>query len=70
MAPSDEMKGFSTYDCSKAFAAGLSFRPLAETARDTLDWYYTIPEEQQQMRTGIDPEKEARVLEAWHAREG
>ncbi len=69
MFPSDDMKGFSTYDCSKAFAAGLTFRPLAETARDTLDWYHTLPEERQQMQTGIDPEKEARVLQAWHAQE-
>jgi 2'-hydroxyisoflavone reductase len=70
MYPSEEMKGFSAYDCRKAFAAGLAFRPLADTTRDTLAWYYALPEEQQSMRTGIDPEKEARVLEAWHARSG
>jgi len=70
MFPSEEMQGFSAYDCSKAIGAGLSFRPLADTTRDTLDWYHALPEEQQRMRTGIDPEKEARVLEAWHARNG
>jgi 2'-hydroxyisoflavone reductase len=70
MYPTEDMKGFSTYDCSKAFAVGLSFRPIAETARDTLEWYYTLSEERKQMRTGIDPEKEARILEAWHARNG
>ena len=68
--PSEEMKGFSAYDCSKAIGAGLAFRPLAETTRDTLDWYYALPEDRQRMRTGIDPEKEARVLEAWRARNG
>ena len=30
----------------------------------------TLAEERQQMRTGIDPEKEARVLAAWHTRNG
>jgi len=68
--PSEETRGFSAYDCSKAIAAGLSFRPLADTARDTLDWWKALPEDQQAMRTGIDPEKEARILAAWHARNG
>jgi 2'-hydroxyisoflavone reductase len=68
--PSPEMRGFSSYDCSKAIAAGLSFRPLADTARATLDWWKSLPEDQQAMRTGIDPEKEARILREWHARSG
>jgi 2'-hydroxyisoflavone reductase len=70
MYPSPEMRGFSAYDCSKAIAAGLRFRPLAETALDTLEWYKSLPEDQQRMRTGVDPEKEARILQAWHARNG
>jgi 2'-hydroxyisoflavone reductase len=68
VAPSAEMRGFSAYDCSKAISAGLSFRPLADTARDTLDWWKSKPEEEQTLRSGIDPEKEAAVLSAWHAR--
>jgi len=68
--PSEETRGFSAYDCSKAIAAGLAFRPLANTARDTLDWWKALPPDQQTMRTGIDPEKEARILAAWHARNG
>lgn len=68
--PSEETRGFSAYDCSKAIAAGLAFRPLAETARDTLEWWKSLPPDQQTMRTGIDPEKEARVLAAWHSRNG
>jgi 2'-hydroxyisoflavone reductase len=70
VAPTPEMRGFSAYDCSKAMAAGLSFRPLAETARDTLDWWKSKPEEEQTLRSGIDPEKEEAVLAAWHARIG
>jgi 2'-hydroxyisoflavone reductase len=68
--PSEETRGFSAYDCSKAIAAGLSFRPLADTARDTLNWWKSLPEDQQAMRTGIDPEKEAGILAEWHARNG
>ena len=68
--PSEETRGFSAYDCSKAIAAGLGFRPLADTARDTLAWWKSLPPDQQTMRTGIDPEKEARILAAWHARTG
>jgi 2'-hydroxyisoflavone reductase len=70
VAPSPDMAGFSAYDCSKAIAAGLSFRPLEETARDTLEWWKSRPEEEQELRAGIDPEKEAAVLAAWHARAG
>jgi 2'-hydroxyisoflavone reductase len=70
VAPEPEMRGFSAYDCSKAIAAGLTFRPLSETARDTLEWWKGKPEEERVLRSGIDPEKEATVLAAWHARNG
>ncbi|MEJ2204906.1 MAG: twin-arginine translocation signal domain-containing protein [Gemmatimonadota bacterium] len=66
--PSPEMQGFSAYDCSKAIAAGLTFRPLADTARDTLAWWNARPEEERTLRTGLTPEKEAAILAAWHAR--
>ena len=68
--PTPEMRGFSAYDCSKAIAAGLKFRPLAETALDTLEWWKALTPEDQAMRTGIDPEKEANILRAWRARTG
>jgi 2'-hydroxyisoflavone reductase len=66
--PSEEMAGFSAYDCSKAIAAGLTFRPLADTARDTLEWWKSRPEEERALRTGLSPEKEAAILADWHAR--
>ncbi len=66
--PSPETAGFSAYDCTKAIRAGLTFRPLADTAKDTLDWWKGLPEDQQALRTGIDPEKEANILRAWHTR--
>jgi 2'-hydroxyisoflavone reductase len=58
-------------NCRKAYAAGLTFRPLAETAKATLDWYKTRPAaEQEKARAGIAPEKEQAVLAAWHAKAG
>ena len=66
--PEPQTRGFSAYDCSKAIAAGLNFRPLADTARDTLEWWKAKPEAERTLRTGLAPEKEATILEAWHAR--
>jgi len=53
----------------RAVDAGLTFRPLAITARDTLEWDKTRPaEERENRRAGIPLEREAEVLAAWHAR--
>jgi len=68
--PEPETRGFSDWDCSKAIAAGLEFRPLADTARDTLAWWKARPADAPAMRTGLKPEKEAAVLAAWKARMG
>jgi 2'-hydroxyisoflavone reductase len=63
--------GFMQVNCRKAYAAGLTFRPLAETAKATLDWYKTRPAaEQEKARAGIAPEKEKAVLAVWHAKAG
>jgi 2'-hydroxyisoflavone reductase len=63
--------GFMQVNCQKAYAAGLTFRPLADTAKSTLDWYKTRPAaEQEKARAGIAPEKEKAVLAAWHAKAG
>jgi 2'-hydroxyisoflavone reductase len=63
--------GFMQVNCQQAYAAGLTFRPLADTAKSTLDWYKTRPAaEQEKARAGIAPEKEKAVLAAWHAKMG
>ncbi len=52
----------------RAFAAGLTCRPLAETVTDLLLWHDSLPEERREtVRAGISPEREAEVLAAWHA---
>jgi 2'-hydroxyisoflavone reductase len=63
----EENAGFSRVDCRKAFAAGLAFRPLADTVRATLAWDATRPVDAPR-RNGLKPEREAELLEAWRAR--
>ena len=61
--------GFGRFDISREVALGLTFRSLAATARDTLDYYHAQPaERQEKLRAGISLEREAEVLAAWRAR--
>lgn len=57
--------GMHSVDCSKAFAAGFTFRPLAQTVRDTLAWDATRPADHE-WRAGMKPEREAELLREWH----
>jgi 2'-hydroxyisoflavone reductase len=67
--PEGTQAGASQFDISPEVDAGLTFRPLAETARDTLEYHLSRPAERQaELRAGISPEREAEVLAAWRAR--
>jgi 2'-hydroxyisoflavone reductase len=68
----DDYAGFGTLQNTKAVKAGLVFRPIGDTAKDTLAWLETVPEDQRAKArsTGIKPDKEAKVLAAWKARKG
>jgi 2'-hydroxyisoflavone reductase len=57
-----EQIGFHEVDCSRAIAAGLTFRPIAHTVRDTLKWHQTR-EPYTWEKTGINPSKESRLIE-------
>ena len=59
----EEGVGFSRVDVSKAIEAGLRFRPLEETVRDTLAWAQTRPADHE-WRAGLTAEREAQVLAA------
>ena len=60
--------GFHTRTNAKAIAAGLTFRPLAQTALDTLAWWATLPAERRaELRAGLSPEREREILAAWRA---
>jgi 2'-hydroxyisoflavone reductase len=61
--------GMMSVKNDRAVAAGLGFRPLATTVRDTLAWWPTVPEARRtNPRFAIKPEQEAAALAAWKAR--
>lgn len=64
-----EFQGLHHFDLSKAVAAGLRHRPIAETIADTLAWDRTRDQDVP-MRAGLTPEREAELLAAWHAEAG
>ena len=66
----DEL-GLSRTNISRALAKGLTFRPLADTARDSLTWFKAQKlERQAKLRAGLTAEREAEVLTALHKQGG
>jgi 2'-hydroxyisoflavone reductase len=71
---SGEDGSFLEVDVSRAVAAGLRFRPLAETVADTLAWAAGGPPSGELAsgmeigEAGMRPEREAELLAAWRAR--
>jgi nucleoside-diphosphate-sugar epimerase len=60
---------FGRVSAAKAKAAGLKYRSLDDTVRDTLAWFKTEPPEHQaKLKSGITAEREAEVLKDWRAR--
>lgn len=59
-----EAAGFMGFDVSKAQRAGLAYRPLAETVRDTLAWAHGRGDDYT-WRAGISRAKERELLLAW-----
>jgi 2'-hydroxyisoflavone reductase len=57
-----EEQGMLEVDASRALAAGLTFRPLAQTVADTLAWAGDDPAALGS--AGMAPEKEASLLRA------
>lgn len=62
----DSNRYFQEVSVEKAVAAGLTFRPVAETVRDTLAWDLTRPPDAER-RAGLAREREREVLTAWLA---
>jgi len=70
--PYGRTAGYQRRDASKAIAKGLTFRSVAVTAKDTLDWHKTRPEAEQLATlngeiNGLSMTREAEVLAAWKA---
>jgi 2'-hydroxyisoflavone reductase len=51
----------------KALEAGLKFRPLAQTVRDTLEWERTRPADTPR-RNGLPAERETAILKLWNSK--
>lgn len=68
--PVGRTAGYQRRNASKAIAKGLTFRPLAVTAKDTLDWHKTRPQKEQDATlngeiNGLAMAREAEVLALW-----
>ncbi|MCP9485507.1 MAG: hypothetical protein MSC30_06580 [Gaiellaceae bacterium MAG52_C11] len=63
----DDFAHMQEADASRALAAGLVFRPVEATVRDTLAWAAARTEPQAD-GVGLTPEHEAKLLAAWHGR--
>ena len=64
-----DTKGFHTWSNARALAAGLRFRPVEETVKDTLAWFKT-QEKEEKGRTklaGPAADAETKLLAAWKA---
>jgi 2'-hydroxyisoflavone reductase len=70
--PEGETAGFMRRSIAKALSKGLTFRPLAVTAKETLEWTKTRPEADLKKLDdgavgGISLAREKEVLDAWKA---
>ena len=59
----EEYVGARAVNCSKAIHEGLTFRPVADTIRDTLAWKGKDAE----LKVGLKPEQERELLQKWHS---
>ena len=56
-------------DIDRALKNGLTFRPIPETAKATLERFKKhTAETQARLRSGISSEQEREVVAAWHVR--
>jgi 2'-hydroxyisoflavone reductase len=63
-----ETAGFARRGIRRALAAGLTFRPLATTAADTLAWFRQQPAERQaKPKAGLSVARESELLAKWKA---
>ena len=66
-----DSKGFMTWRVDRAVKAGLRFRPIEATVKDTLAWHKGLKADDRRARlAGPSPEQEAKLLAAWKAAQG
>jgi len=59
----EDSRGMTAHDVSAAFAAGLTTRPIGETAFDTLTW---VRGEENPARTGLTRAEEQDLIDDWY----
>lgn len=67
----EQTRFFMAENCDRALAAGLTFRPVTETARDTLAWqragsHDIVTDGLNVQPNTLKPERERELLDAWH----
>jgi 2'-hydroxyisoflavone reductase len=62
----EEHHNWEKVSSQNAVNAGLTFRPLEETIKDTLEWLHTRPETYE-WKAGLTAEKEKMLLEIWES---
>jgi 2'-hydroxyisoflavone reductase len=68
--PAGNEVGSARINFQRALGAGLTYRPLATTAADTLHWWYSdavTPERRARLEQGLMA-READIIAAWRAR--
>ncbi|MCA1030350.1 SDR family oxidoreductase [Bacillus timonensis] len=61
--PSEKMVGFLAFNITKALKDGLTFRKLSETIKDTYEWDHNRNVKDNEMKAGLDSNKENLALE-------
>jgi len=71
--PIGDHKGNGLISPKRAIAAGLTYRPLADTARDTLDWFKSLGQtwgDGKGRHPGLTAARERELLDEWHKLHG
>jgi nucleoside-diphosphate-sugar epimerase len=66
--PLPEYAGILSRDTTDALTAGLTLRPLADTAHVTHEWWRSQPPANGRLGAGLTAREEAEILDAWHTR--
>lgn len=68
-SPTGAEGGLEDVSIARAVKAGLTFRPIETTIKETLAYWKSLPEERRaKMRAGLAPEREAEALKAFRAK--
>jgi len=60
--------GFNRFDLTRSLKLGITYRPLAVTAHDTLEYHKARPADQRaRLRAGLESDRERALLAGWRA---